>query len=83
MATLEMLTPGDRVKLSGRSAIFIGLGLRPGSSTLRTVVWKLDTGEFSVDVLRYNQEVGELDESDTGSRDNRLMSALTRGGSVV
>lgn len=81
MATVESLIPGDEVKLSGRTAVFIGLGLYPGSATLRTVVWKLDTGEFSVDALRHDQEVGEI--ISTGNNRERLLLSLVRGGAAV
>lgn len=76
MVTLAELTPGDKVKLGGRSAVFIGLGLTPGSARLRTVVWRLDSGEWSVDQLYATQEVGELDTESANERHRRLISAL-------
>lgn len=83
MSTLEELVPGDRVKLGGREAVFIGLGLCPGSSVLRTVVWKLDTHEWSVDKLRFNQEIGIIVRDSPAERHARLLAALKSGGATV
>jgi len=60
MAIVHELRPGDEVTLGDQKALFIASGIHPKYKALRLVIWKLTDGTWSLDALRWNQEVGEI-----------------------
>jgi len=58
--TVKQLRPGDKVVLGDQSAVFIASEPHPIHAPLRLVIWELDNGEWSLDALSPDQEVGEL-----------------------
>lgn len=77
ITTVNELRPGDLVTQSGvGSAIFIASGTHPKYPGLRLVIWKLDDGTWSLDALRWNQEVGELIFSTAEQKWDRVQEAF-------
>ena len=71
------LVPGDLVvKESVGSATFIAKGPHPKYPGLQLVIWKLEDGTWSLDALRWNQEVGEAVFSTGLQRWNRILEAF-------
>ena len=71
------LLPGDLVVKEGiGSATFIAKGPHPKYLSLQLVIWKLEDGTWSLDALRWNQEVGEVVFSTGAQRWDRIQEAF-------
>jgi hypothetical protein len=80
MATVMELLPGDEVSVvapeGAKTAVFVAETAHPLWPSLRLVVWRLDSGEWSHDALSALQEVGTVRPSSSAERVERLRAAL-------
>lgn len=54
------LVAGDRIEVAGTDAIFIAQTQHPIWPSLRLVIWRLRSGELSLDALDPRQYVGDV-----------------------
>ena len=81
MATVEELTPGDRVALDGISAVFVAQTDHPLYAGMRLVIWKLDRdATWSHDALSAFQSIGDIVPGE--DRQANLRAALHGKGSL-
>jgi hypothetical protein len=72
MATVIDLLPGDVVTQGPQQALFVASEPHPVHRELRLVIWMLDTGTWSLDALRADQEVGDVTPAPREDRWTRL-----------
>lgn len=76
-ARVRNLLPGDRVTLGDQTAVFACRMPHPIWPTMQLVVWRLADGEWSLDALGEDQEVGAVAASSRAQRQARLLSVFT------
>lgn len=62
MTTVSQLKIGDVVALPGdaRRGIFVGRSVHPTYVTLQAVTWRMSNGEWFIDALSPNQDIGDV-----------------------
>jgi hypothetical protein len=83
MARVNRLLPGDKVSQGGRSAVFITACPHPVWEGLRLVIWRMDDDSLSLDALRGDQDVGQVEPIEPAARATRLRDALLAADQVA
>jgi ABC-type tungstate transport system permease subunit len=77
MAKLYELLAGDTVKLGDETATFIARSRHPKFHNLELVIWKLHRdNSWSLDALRWYQEIGEVITSSPESKWREVRKAF-------